>query len=222
MPVSSPTPSPGWGLAPGRAVVPLPRWARPDPRGPAGWGRLAAVTALALGLLAATAAAVWLGLWYRPPRPVALVLVGAGYETNLAVPHNVPGWRSAERLAGTRAADGWVTTGPPLRLRAGDRWDRDLDAADAPTVVVYLALRGGADEQGAYLLPDDTTGRDDPGQRLRVADVVARLGQLPAGRTKLLVLDATQGEASWPLGQLRNDFARASPTWIPPSPQSRT
>ncbi|MFO0850726.1 MAG: vWA domain-containing protein [Gemmataceae bacterium] len=209
MPVSNPTPSPGWGLAPGRAAVPVPRWARPDPRGPAGWGRLAAVTALALGLLAATAAAVWLGLWYRPPRPVALVLVGAGYETNLAVPHNVPGWRSAERLAGTRAADGWVTTGPPLRLRAGDPWDRDLDAADAPTVVVYLALRGGADEQGAYLLPDDTTGRDDPGQRLRVADVVARLGRLPAGRTKLLVLDATQGEASWPLGQLGNDFARA-------------
>ena len=29
---------------------------------------------------------IWVATWLRPPRPVRLVLVGAGYEDNLAIP----------------------------------------------------------------------------------------------------------------------------------------
>src|SRR2546430_14438220 len=34
---------------------------------------------------------LWVALWLWPPRPACLVLVGAGYGTNLAIPHNVYG-----------------------------------------------------------------------------------------------------------------------------------
>src|SRR5205823_13570673 len=46
---------------------------------------------LALAFLACTGLFVWAVLWLWPPPPARLVLVGAGYETNLAVPPNVYG-----------------------------------------------------------------------------------------------------------------------------------
>src|SRR4029450_12482999 len=57
------------------------------------WGRRARI-AVAVSLLTVTAVAFTaVLLWPRPAPPLRLVLLGAGYETNLAVPHNVFGRR---------------------------------------------------------------------------------------------------------------------------------
>src|SRR5687767_12263945 len=145
----SPGPSPTWG-PPSGPDPRAPAWARPAAASVRGVGRGVFVTVLLVGLLTASGLLVWLALWYRPPRPIDVVLVGAGYESNLTVPHNVYGWRTAERLA---AGGGPARpAGEPIRLHAGDPWDRDLDAATGPAVVVYLALHGGSDATGPYLL----------------------------------------------------------------------
>ena len=70
------------------------RGGRPGPRLSRGV-KLAFVLALFL-LVAGGAVAVY--LWLRPPDPFRLVLVGAGYEQNLAVPPNVLGRRGLDGL----------------------------------------------------------------------------------------------------------------------------
>ena len=73
-----------------------------------------------------------------------------------------------------------------------------------------MALHGGADGEGAYLLPDDADARPDGNNRIRLVDVLARLAKPPfQGKNVVLVLDATRFRADWPLGMIRNDFARA-------------
>ena len=93
--------------------------------------------------------------------------------------------------------------------RSDASWDRDLDAIAEPTVVVVLALHGGADDHGAYLLPQDAAVGDDDSNRVRLAGILERLARLPAGKNKVLILDATQMAVHWQLGMLANDFARA-------------
>src|SRR5205809_7832519 len=55
-----------------------------------------------LGGLAAFAAClgmvIWLILMINPPEPAAVVLVGADYATNLAIPHNVLGWEGLKGI----------------------------------------------------------------------------------------------------------------------------
>src|SRR6188768_1943669 len=52
-----------------------------------------------LCLFALCAALVWVALWLRPGKDTALVLIGAGYEDNLAVPHNAYGRQGLHDLA---------------------------------------------------------------------------------------------------------------------------
>ena len=44
---------------------------------------------------------------------------------------------------------------------------------------------------------------------MRVEKVLDRLSRLPASKNKVLILDATQVTAHWPLGMLANTFAPA-------------
>jgi hypothetical protein len=50
--------------------------------------------------------------------------------------------------------------------------------------------------------------RDQPANRLRLEQVLDRLARLSRSQNKVLILDATQIDANWPLGMLHNDFAR--------------
>ncbi len=160
---------------------------------------------------------LWASTWLWPLQPSCLVLVGAGYEENLALPANVQGWQGLQDLADLSSqpsrspwwGPGWPRLQhAPKELRVGDVWDRGLDSFAENTVIVYFALNGGADAEGAYLLPQDADARPTPENRLRVEQIVARLAQLPAHKNKLLLLDATRIQAYWPLGMIQNDFAR--------------
>src|SRR5262249_3333552 len=42
---------------------------------------------------------IWVALWLRPGKDTALVLIGAGYEDNLALPHNAYGQQGLVELA---------------------------------------------------------------------------------------------------------------------------
>lgn len=169
------------------------------------------VAALLLGnvLLLATIYRLW------PPKPACLVLIGGGYENNLAVPHNVYGWNGLTALAdftqSRSFAPKWSSAplrlkDAPLRLERDTDWKRLIDNFAEPTAIVFLSLHGGADDAGPYFLPDDADYSKEC--RLRVGDVLEHLRQLPPRKNKVLILDATQLEYHSPLGMLQNDFAR--------------
>ena len=89
------------------------------------------------------------------------------------------------------------------------RWQKEIVRAEKsgdlrePTVIVFLALHGGSDDEGAYLLADDGEAG-----RLPIADVLKAMAELPREKRKLLILDATQVADDWSLGMLHNDFTR--------------
>ncbi len=151
-----------------------------------------------------------------PPKPTCLVLYGAPNETNLAVPHNVHGWQGLQVLAQlgeTRGGVGswlWHRDATRLRLwhepgKVEDKtdWNKGMDNIQEKTIIVFLAMHGGADDEGAYLIKEDASNR----RLLRLKTVLADLGSDKLkGKKKLLILDATQVTAHWSGGMLNNDF----------------
>ena len=193
---------PAWRREPEAAPAPRPAWKR---RTKLGFG--------GLGLMVGTAALVWVIYWLFPHKPACLVLLGADYVLtgdgkgiNLAIPHNAYGWQSLKALQDT-TADVVNVKHAPNELRLDTKWDQDLDTVKEKTIILYLAVHGGADADGPYLLPQDA-GLGDPEHRLHVTKILERLESLPA-KKKVLLLDATQVPANWTLGMLHNDFARA-------------
>ena len=170
------------------------------------WSRKTKLT-LGVGLLGALAGLfVVVVLLPRPVKPFRLVLLSAGYETDLAVPHNVPGRKTVAKLAAWAGANEKIGVHRPDLTRDLSALDEALKDCKSPTVVLFLAAHGAADEHGAYLIPQDAS---DPVQaRVRLTDILDRLEKLPTGTKKLLILDATQVPASWTFGFFHNDFAR--------------
>ncbi len=68
-----------------------------------------------------------------------------------------------------------------------------------------LALHGGSDPDGAYLMPNRMKRPED---RLDMRKVIASMKELPEEQTKVLVVEGAQVEADWRLGMLHNDFVR--------------
>jgi hypothetical protein len=147
--------------------------------------------------------------WPRPAPPVCLVLVGAGYEHNLAVPHNVAGRRTLHDLAQWGKTQARVEVHEePLNPEANPV-AKALDGCKSEVVVVFLAAHGGADHDGPYLINHDADFHDSA-SRYRLSDALEALRGLPkTTKKKVLLVDATQVGAHWPSGQLQNDFAHA-------------
>jgi hypothetical protein len=210
----------GWNPSGSAAAAPrrgLPRW-RLEPRRPG--RRRAALRTLATALcyLSLSGLLIWVVLWLSPPQPARLVLLGAGYETNLAIPENVYGREALRDLeALTRRSPlslFWksrrmVLPHPARTLRSHGGWDRDLGSGPEKTLVLYVAVHGGTDAKGAYLLADDGDARNLEGSRLRLDAVLDRLADRSLEKkNKALILDVTRLSTHWPLGMIRNDFAR--------------
>jgi hypothetical protein len=144
-------------------------------------------------------------LWLWPPKRIALVLVGAGYEENLALPHNVYGMNGLEgiqKAVQERERDYHVDYLGPDKITS---WQDTLRAQkNERCVVLYLALHGGADSRGPYLFKGLHPGADSE-EVLLVKEVLAQLKELP--NHKILILDATQSSGPLPL-MLHNDFSR--------------
>src|SRR5271166_6326919 len=66
----------------------------PSAAGKRPMSRKAKLALVALLIMGVGGGIVWLIFLISPVKPVYLVLIGAGYETNLAIPHNVYGMES--------------------------------------------------------------------------------------------------------------------------------
>jgi hypothetical protein len=173
-----------------------------------------------VGFAACLMLVVWLIWMINPPEPAAVILVGADYATNLAVPHNVMGWeglKEIERLSQTPQR--WSLFNPAsLQLIRKDR-SKTLDRAEQwddliadlkkgfrePTLIIVLALHGGSDRSGPYLIPNLMKRPED---RLEMKRVIDSMKELPAEKQKILIVEGAQVPADWRLGMLHNDFPR--------------
>src|SRR6516165_913578 len=201
-----------------------PQWRR-EPATPAAAGtsakrvsRKTKLAATALGFLIFCGLLVWAVTLLMPPKPACVVLLYADSEENLAIPTNPYGRIAAHDLQElTESGIGsyfWNSKGSlhlrgkPTELHIEEAWDKDLGDFKEKTVVVYLGLIGGADTKGAYLLPANSNGGPDEKNRLRLEKILTDLAKIDSKKNKLLILDATQISADWPLGILHNGFAR--------------
>jgi hypothetical protein len=160
-------------------------------------------------------ALIWISLWLRPVRGTCVMIVYAGYEDGLAVPHNVYGRRGGDALA-QLAENGSKLSQPfkPRQLDDPGTWAQDLSKVRERNLLLYFAVHGGADAQGAYLLTQragdpELVGQPDVARNhLRLEAVLERLKEaLPASRNIVLLLDCTQVETDIPLGIVTNNFA---------------
>lgn len=183
------------------------------------WSRSTKITLLLcsfLVLLVALGVLVW---YVRPTDSADLVLVGAGYEENLAIPANVYGWEGAKALQGL--GESGARLGPLTRLLGGNtlrvvnqlqplKKADDLNEAlstlsGRKTLLLFVSLQGAASPSGPYLLGDSPQGQK--AVRLSVTDLLDQLKKEAGGRNRVLVLDITEMAESWPLGVMGNDFA---------------
>ncbi len=199
----------------GRRAPRRPAWHTSPPRKKGGF-RKSQIGIAWLALLALAGCFIWASSWLRPPRPCSLVLLGAGYQENLSIDENVYGWQSLADLANMVREDQFAMWGrhllhlrqEPQQWRTDTNWKELLSTCDKHTLVVVLAVHGGADSEGPYLLPHNATPENTPQNRIRLKDVLDTLGTLPAEKNKVLILDATTVASNWELGMLHNDFAR--------------
>jgi hypothetical protein len=208
------------------------RWKRepndPGAARPASQHRRIVRALIALVICCATITALVLLL--RPGRSPLLVLVGAGYSQNLAVPHNTWGLNTLDRLSGlTRAKNGILAVfnrsayaphaGPKgfpylLTDQEGDgekAWQEHskLIISKAKShkgpLILVLALHGGADATSPFLLAEEARPDSRP---LRIDSVLETLGHLETAKPKILILDASAMTDAWSFGVISNDFAR--------------
>ncbi len=201
-----------------------------QPSGPS-WisSRWVQVGGVLAGLFALAGVLIYLFFIPRPVRAPALVLIEAGYEANLAVPHNVAG-RNA-----TKALEQWairhgeqVSRGDWRKIdvsRAtlepeGEEALKKIEALKSTTftrpvdrAVIYVAAHGVAlpAEDGtltAYLVPE---GFDpaNPSALFKFDRLLDALASLPKATQKLLLLDTGGVRTSWALGQFQPTFVAA-------------
>ena len=152
----------------------------------------------------------------RPPRPVAVVTVGAHYATNLCLPHNAYGWAGLNEICQlTRGGDSLALhqqpllfgSSEPVLAEGGFTWKHVLQGLDSDKVVLVVSLHGGADRDGPYLYRNNESPDHDATKRLRVRSLLSALAEQPAGQEFLVVFDATASTGDWSYGSLRNEFA---------------
>src|SRR5919202_38608 len=116
-----------------------------------------ALAALAFLLCSGGLVALAIIIW--PPKPACLVVFGEGYEKNLALAHNHLGWEGLLGLAESTRPSGqagflWWGSRPlklqqePGQLDSLASLNEGLNFREK-AVVLFLALHGGVDRQGA-------------------------------------------------------------------------
>lgn len=166
--------------------------------------------------------AILLTMMGGPPF-ATLLLIGNGYQTDLATPHNAYGWNGLVRMHQALEAEGTQVAGNRKGLRVEapiDLRNKKLDdvreriaRAGASNLVVFMSLHGCAtsDKGEPYLVLD---GKNYGGQSEDLLfvkgpdDARSLLGILKTRKNKktLVLIDATQSLADWPRGMLHNDF----------------
>jgi hypothetical protein len=174
-----------------------------------------------LAFVACLGLVIWLILMLIRPAQVAVVLVGADYATNLAVPQNVLGWEGLAAIEKVvKARRRWALFQPASlhlipnhgnkTLAGKHQWDELIAELKKGfrenTLLLVVTLHGGTKGGRAYLMPDLMASPEDG---LDLEAVIESLGELEPIKHKILVLDGAIVPADWRLGMLHNDFAGA-------------
>ena len=110
--------------------------------------RKVAIGMVWLSLLALATVLTWLSTWLQPPKPICMMLLGASYQDNQVVPHNVYGWRGLVDLAELCRTPGLYThwgssfvrlAHEPVELQTDTNWEVDLDNLREKTLVLVVA-----------------------------------------------------------------------------------
>ena len=152
--------------------------------------------------------------WLRPAKGTSVLLIGCGYEENISLPHNIFGRRGLEDFEKLAQSGGWDVQRKTIPLEKIDNWDKGLNSARESTVVIFMSLHGGADDNGAFLFPESVglptePGSDVPQQsRLYMNTVLKRLAKIPENQHVLLLLDTTRIHSAPFHGMMSNQFVR--------------
>ena len=205
-------PSPAWknqGPSPAKKEsASVPAWkkdaAAPDAAGPRAWQDQPGTPAVAprprskytrllfaVGLLSALISGIvlWI-IYYRPLKPATLIVLGASYDVNLALPHNAYGWKGMQELKDTSGMR--LAYSPQEEVGDHNSWKKLWGAAPKEfgekTVIVYLALHGGVDGKGPFFFLNDPRGQD----RLYFHDFLKDLKTRWPSKNVLLILEPAQ------------------------------
>ena len=124
--------------------------------------RFIKIAGVLAGFAACVGLLVFLIFLFQPPKPAAVVLVGADYATNLTVPHNLLGWKGLEGIeAVSRTPRPWTIFNPaslqliqrPTTLSQPEQWDALIQglsqsARSQKTILFVLALHGATTPRG--------------------------------------------------------------------------
>jgi len=161
---------------------------------------------------------IWVSTWFRLPRRVDFILVGAGYETNLSMPTNLWGWIGLQDFAKLGDPNGpqtsWdrslIKVHGPQQLTDGRMIKKAINQSTAPTIVLMVAAHGASDDIGPYVIPQNlNTIGDLSNSVIRVTDIINELSLLPEATHKLVIFDTTGLEECATLGVLDNQFAQS-------------
>jgi hypothetical protein len=213
---------PGWKTAAPASGEHVRRagWHQDPRRDEGGSGRrLWWVAAAVLALVILAVAFVYVATWLRQPGTVGIVLIGTPYDNDTALPANYYGWRGLLDLKclaeKSERGGGWFGLSRRFRLLrdqlhpATTADDLLPEPGGVDTVLVFVSLHGGADEQGPFLFLDNPAGfvDDRSKARLPVAKLLDQLADGPwKSKKKIVAFDATQLSSCWQRGVLRNDF----------------
>ena len=149
----------------------------------------------------------WLIRMINPPRPAGVVLLGSRLRQPTSPCRTMPwatrGSRDRAALTDAQALDPvqprqtpalYANPGGRTVLETADDWDgadhRPQERLPRePTLILVLALHGGSDADGAYLMPNRMKRPED---RLDMRKVIASMKELPPGKTKILVVEGAQ------------------------------
>ena len=206
-------PTPGQSKGPG--------WKQADAPKPGRGSRMIKILGLLFGIGAVVGGIIFLILYLmEPPKPV-FVVIGANPAKDadkLNVPIDPFGWQSA-RLFLDRTQKASIKSrfvvgedgGPgelPTTEDGLNNWAKDFPGREKDPLVLYLALHGGTDEKGPILFTGGVEADGRP-KRTAVKDLILALtnsNNVPAPRTKVLILDTGRLAPDPIYGQLHDDF----------------
>lgn len=218
---NNPSKKPGWKKGGGPEKAPVgPARAWQKERGaagaPAGMGRKVKLLGSLTGFFILLALLFWFIQWLLAGKKTALVLVVAGYETNLTLPHNATGRQGAEALrdmADKKDPNGnqnFTSYSPPTDFKHKADWQPAEKLAEMKEGVLLLvfSVHGVSDGPRNYFLRDGGSPWDLKAQHLDLEEVLTVLEGVPHKKKKVLVLDVVHNLSHWPTGQIHNDFVR--------------
>jgi Mg-chelatase subunit ChlD len=209
---------PGWKSA-GKQPGPRPKhaWQGGTAKGSAepvhhGISRRGKLGIVGAGFALLAAGIVILILFLRPPKPSNFELVYVPHEDDIASP--LSAWSKQAKQYSSQVKNEKLKYQENQLSVDDEPWAGIIERSTgtihekAPdSVVIFLAVPGGADGDGPYLIPNGA-GPIDRTRFLRIDVLLKKLRDLPAGTKKLVVFDAVQSPSFWPLGLIQNDFAK--------------